>query len=80
MSRCQYNISPHRPRRVECVHDPAVADYGATPHRAICRQCPHYDGPDRGMGDRVVRVLRAINPGHRPCKSCQRRREKLNNL
>lgn len=80
MSRCRHNSSDPSQRPVTCTHPEASADFGATPHRAVCLHCPHYDGPARGIGDAVVTVIRRVRPGHTPCGSCQKRRERLNSI
>ena len=42
-----------------CTNALALPLYGAEPSPGICAQCEHYDGPARGLGDRVAAVTRA---------------------
>jgi hypothetical protein len=43
-----------------------------------CFHCPQYEGPNRGLGDAVATVAKAV--GFTPCGGCQKRREALNRL
>jgi hypothetical protein len=58
--------------------------YGGRPSPGIClAHCIEYDGPSRGNGDRVDKVLRAITLGgskivKRKCKKCQKRQRRMN--
>lgn len=57
------------------------------PPEQICARCPHYEGPPRGLGDKVHDLARtsgikaAVDAAHRlvgrDC-GCQKRREALN--
>ena len=61
--------------------------YGGRPSPGVCAQCEHYDGPARGLGDRVAAVTRATGIAAaarvvarvtgKPC-GCARRRAALN--
>lgn len=42
----------------------------------VCDTCPRYEGPPRGLGDRVAKVAKSV--GILPCGGCQKRREALN--
>ena len=75
----------HRAER--CTNALALPVYGAEPSPGICAQCEHYDGPARGLGDRVAAVTRATGIAAaarvvsrvtgKPC-GCSQRRAKLN--
>jgi hypothetical protein len=75
----------HRAER--CTNALALPLYGAEPSPGICAQCEHYDGPARGLGDRVAAVTRATGIAAaarvvarvtgKPC-GCARRRAALN--
>lgn len=41
-----------------CTHALALPLYGARPSPGVCHRCEHYDGPARGLGDRIERVAR----------------------
>ena len=64
----------------ECRHAIALPLYGARPSAGVCAQCAHYDGPARGLGDRVHNVLGAIGVHKivRDCGGCAARRAALN--
>ena len=61
--------------------------YGGRPSPGVCAQCEHYDGPARGLGDRVAAVTRATGIAAatrvlsritgKPC-GCSQRRARLN--
>jgi hypothetical protein len=61
--------------------------YGGRPSPGVCAQCEHYDGPARGLGDRVAAVTRATGIAAaarvvsrvtgKPC-GCAQRRARLN--
>ena len=61
--------------------------FGGRPSPGVCAGCEHYDGPARGLGDRVAAVTRATGIAAvagalervtgRPC-GCARRRAALN--
>ena len=61
--------------------------YGGRPSPGVCAQCEHYDGPARGLGDRVAAVTRATGIAAatrvvsrvtgKPC-GCAQRRAALN--
>lgn len=71
--RCTH-ASPAQPGAITC----ALGQYGGNPAASICRRCPHYHGPPRGVGDVIVSAVRIVRPAHVPCGGCQERREKLN--
>lgn len=52
------------------------------PSNGICLNiCNQYDGPDRGLGDTVGRVIQTITAGKvKPCNACKKRQQKLNQL
>ena len=52
------------------------------PSFGTCLQlCQAYEGPDRGAGDTVARVIKAATLGRvTPCKKCGKRRQKLNRV
>lgn len=70
--------------RDACTNALALPLYGATPSAGICRQCEHYDGPDRGLGDTIHRVAKATGVATVVKRvtggdcGCQRRRASLN--
>jgi hypothetical protein len=71
---------------VTCVHlnilctNPAAPTNGARVHHSVCAICQHYEGPPRGLGDRVHTVLGAIGVHKvvRNCGGCAERRAALN--
>jgi hypothetical protein len=75
----------HRAER--CTNALALPVYGAEPSPGICAQCEHYEGPARGLGDRVAAVTRATGIAAatrvvsrvtgKPC-GCAQRRARLN--
>ena len=70
-----------------CTNALALPLYGSEPSPGICAHCEHYDGPARGLGDRVAAVTRATGIAAaarvvsrvtgKPC-GCARRRAALN--
>lgn len=54
----------------------AAASFGHVVLPAVCGKCRLYDGPARGLGDRIATVAKAV--GVKPCGGCQKRREALN--
>lgn len=63
-----------------CTHAEAAARFGDSPSEGVCGLCPDYDGPSRGAGDVVHRVLegtgvanivKKVTNGH--CNCLQRR-------
>jgi hypothetical protein len=68
-----------------CTEPAAIRLHGARPSPGCCARCPHYRGPDRGLGDLVHRmaaasgvkrvVERAVGGS---CASCAKRRASLN--
>lgn len=68
------HATPYQPGVIRCARD----QYGGLPAASLCRRCPLYDGPVRGLGDAVVSVIRTVRPNHVPCGECQKRRERLN--
>jgi len=52
------------------------------PSNGICLNiCPQYQGPDRGLGDTVGRVIQTLTAGKvKPCNACKKRQLKLNKL
>ena len=45
---------------------------------SCCNSCESYEGPSRGLGDRVANLTKAV--GIKPCGGCQKRREALNKM
>lgn len=43
--------------QLRCTHAEASARFGDEPSEGVCGVCPHYDGPARGAGDVVHKVL-----------------------
>ena len=44
-------------------------------------ECPEYNGPDRGLGDKVSRIIKKATNGRlKPCGGCAKRRHLLNKL
>ena len=59
--------------------------FGGRPSPGVCAACDEYDGPARGLGDRVERVLKAtgvhqVAKAVRPDCGCSARRTRLNEL
>lgn len=54
----------------------AAQGFGHVVLPSVCAKCRLYDGPARGLGDRVATVAKFV--GVRPCAGCQKRREALN--
>jgi len=47
----------------------------------VCATCNDYDGPQRGIGDKVHKVIKKITGGKlKGCGGCGKRRAKLNDL
>ena len=65
--------------RVVCTEDLA-ASRGTVASPAVCRACAHYDGPPRGLGDRIHAVAEAVGVHKvvRACGGCAERRRLLN--
>ncbi len=63
-----------------CVHPEASRRTGCRPSPGVCRACPDYSGPDRGLGDTVHRVAVAVGivEAVGPCAGCAKRRASLN--
>ncbi len=56
--------------RIQIYHQPSVG---------ICMtRCADYDGPDRGLGDTVKRVIHRVMPQKKNCGACRRRQRQLN--
>lgn len=65
----------------------ALGLYGGRPSPGVCAGCEHYEGPARGLGDRVAAVTRATGiaaaarvvarVAGKPC-GCAQRRARLN--
>ena len=54
---------------------------GGRPSPGACLHCDRYDGPSRGLGDTVKKVIDSATVGLvRKCGGCQKRREALNEL
>ncbi len=79
------------PQTSECKHwkeaSPMLGNCGkghfngliVTPN--VCSTCADYDGPDRGLGDKVKKVIDKATGGRvKQCGSCGKRRAKLNNI
>lgn len=75
---CRHHI------QLRCTHLEAVEAFGDDPSEGICRICPHYDGPARGLGDIVETVARVTGAAHivktvtRGQCNCPQRRAALN--
>lgn len=53
--------------------------YGGRPSAGICGICESYEGPSRGLGDTVAKVIKVATLGTvKPCGGCQKRRAELN--
>lgn len=68
-------------RRGLCTNVAAIADHGERPETSTCiGACMHYDGPARGLGDRVHAAVQVATGGivGRGCAGCRRRRRALN--
>lgn len=63
-----------------CSHPEASRRTGSRPSPGVCRVCPDYAGPDRGLGDTVHRIAVAtgIVEAVGTCAGCARRRASLN--
>ncbi len=50
------------------------------PSHGICLNvCDQYDGPDRGLGDTIKRVISKLTAGLiTPCNACKKRQRQLN--
>ena len=47
----------------------------------VCELCPEYNGPDRGLGDKVANVVKKVTKGRiKPCSGCSKRRKLLNQI
>lgn len=59
----------------------AINAYHKPSHGICLHVCPSYDGPDRGLGDTVKRIIHRLTAGKvKPCGSCQQRQLNLNHL
>lgn len=60
----------------------AIGKYGGKPAMDVCLQhCPDYDGPPRGMGDRVAATIKRVTRGKvGSCGGCGKRQMALNRL
>lgn len=74
-------------RSERCVHSIAVQEYGDKPSAGVCRQCDHYEGPPRGLGDVIhtalgLPVVRTIVKAVKAdgCGPCAERRKRLNGV
>lgn len=55
--------------------------FGGKPSPSVCQGCKSYEGPSRGLGDTVKKVIQTASLGLvKPCTPCQKRRELLNKL
>lgn len=66
--------------------------YQGSPSVLDCLECPHYDGPSRGAGDVIARVIETLRKvsikenqddkviHKNTCSGCAKRRAKLNKL
>lgn len=54
--------------------------FGGSPRLDDCAVCTDYEGPCRGLGDRVADAMRSAGVARivGKCKGCARRRAKLN--
>jgi len=74
-------------RDARCTNALALPLYGDQPSPGVCAICEHYDGPSRGLGDRVHIVARCTGIAAvartvervtgKPC-GCAERRRRLN--
>ncbi len=66
------------------LHDGGCCERGVfdRPSAGVClRLCQQYDGPDRGAGDALKRLITTVSAGRlRPCQPCEQRRRRLNQL
>ncbi|HCD32347.1 MAG TPA: hypothetical protein DER01_08050 [Phycisphaerales bacterium] len=78
-----------KPVKCRHWHDCKISDGGCCnkgiyqqPSHGICLNiCNQYDGPDRGLGDSVQRVIHKLSAGRiKPCGKCRKRQNKLNQL
>jgi hypothetical protein len=78
MTQCRHMVEGR------CTSPLALPLYGERPSAGVCRQCEHYDGPDRGLGDTVHRVAKAtgvariVKAVKGDCGACAKRRQALN--
>lgn len=66
---------------MNCLHlvNSGACGLGLHPGRVspgTCFRCPQYDGPSRGVGDTVAKMLDSV--GVRKCGKCRERQAKLN--
>ena len=77
-SKCEHarSIDGSETYLLEC----AIGTAAKGSHFTICEFCADYDGPDRGLGDRIKRAVSPIAKavGLAKCGGCQKRRAKLN--
>jgi hypothetical protein len=52
--------------------------YGGRPSEGTCRRCDSYDGPARGLGDRISNALTAVGITKKPGCGCSQRQHTLN--
>lgn len=50
--------------------------FGGKPNWTQCSGCTSYEGESRGLGDTIAKATKKM--GIKPCKPCQKRRQKLN--
>lgn len=69
MTRCGHKVDG------ECK----LGLHGGRPSDGVCGRCASYDGPARGLGDRVAVAIKVATGGRvGPCSGCARRIEALN--
>lgn len=70
--------------QLRCTQPDAAARFGDEPSDGVCGVCPHYDGPARGAGDVVHRVLertgvaKIVKTVTKGACNCAQRRAALN--
>lgn len=60
-----------------------LGHYGGKPSDGVCQICPHYQGPARGLGDRIDKLttvtgIKAVVKALKPDCGCPARRVSLN--
>ena len=71
---CKHAITTADPSIIKCSKN----KFNGFENQNFCENCSDYEGPNRGIGDIISNITKKV--GIRPCKGCQKRREKLNKL
>lgn len=64
----------------------SAGHYGGKPSDGVCRLCPHYEGPSRGLGDTIDKITTAtgikaaVKAFMGDDCGCEKRRQSLNQL